>query len=99
MSLRPGRDPESFLFINENDLFILVSSRRDGISHMYFLDSLPNKLQKYFASNSKIIIYPQQNIQDYDSTNYEAPVEPLSKGLERIQWLGREIGNIFKKEN
>jgi Kef-type K+ transport system membrane component KefB len=86
-------------FINENDLFILVSSRRDGISHMYFLDSLPNKLQKYFASNSKIIIYPQQNIQDYDSTNYEAPVEPLSKGLERIQWLGREIGNIFKKEN
>lgn len=86
-------------FIDENDLFILASSRRNGISHMYFLDSLPNKLQKYLPLNSKIIIYPQQNVQDYDSTNYEAPVETLSKGLETIQWIGKGIGNIFKKED
>lgn len=66
---------------------------------MYFLDSLPNKLQKYFPLNSKIIVYPQQNIQDYDSTNYEAPTEAISKGLETIQWIGKGIGNIFKKED
>lgn len=84
--------------IQENDLFILVSSRKDGLSHLAVLENLPFKLQKYFPTNSKVIVYPQQVEHDYDSIDYEAPVEPLSKGIETIQWLGKEIGSIFKKE-
>lgn len=84
--------------INDSDLFFLASSRKDGVSYMSVLDSLPYKLEKYFAGNSKVIIYPQQFEITYDVIDYQAPVEPLSKGIETIQWLGKGIGNIFKKE-
>ncbi len=85
-------------YIQETDLFVLASSRKDGISHLTVLDNLPFKLEKYFAGNSKVIIYPQQFENTYDSIDYEAPVEPLSKGIETIQWLGKGIGSMFKKE-
>lgn len=86
-------------FIHEDDLFVLVSSRPTGISHLPVLDQLPYKLQKYFAYNSKVIVYPQQFDQEYASIDYEAPVEPLSKGIETIQWLGKGIGNIFRRDD
>lgn len=96
-------DWEDFLilsrFIHDMDLLVLVSSRRNGVSHLNALDNLPYKLQKYYPENSKVIIYPQQFEEVYDSPDYEEPVEPLSKGLETIQWLGKEIGSIFKKED
>lgn len=85
-------------FVHEDDLFVLVSSRPTGVSHLSVLDTLPYKIQKYFAYNSKVIIYPQQFEPEYASIDYEAPVEPLSKGLETIQWLGKGIGNIFRRD-
>lgn len=85
--------------IHADDLLILVSSRKEGISFLPALENFPEKLQKYFPSVSKVIVYPQQFVQDYESSDYEAPVEPLSKSLETIQRFTKGIGNIFKKED
>jgi hypothetical protein len=61
------------------------------------LDELPAKLEKHYNSNSKIIIYPQQNNNEFWSDNYEdISAEPLSKGIETLQKIGKGIGNIFK---
>lgn len=96
-------DWEDILILSRNihadDLLILVSSRREGVSYISALSSFPNKLQKYFGALSKVIIFPQQSIEDYDSSDYEAPIEPLSKSIETLQRFTKGIGNIFKKDD
>ncbi len=96
-------DWEDFLIlsrdISENDLIVLASSRKGAASYMGVLENMPHKLEKYFAANSKLIIYPQQFSQVYDRELYEdISVEPISRGIETIQKLGKGIGNIFKRE-
>lgn len=97
-------DWEDFLVIarhiNQGDLFILISARRGSVSFLNILENLPIKLEKHFSENSRIIIYPQQNESvDFLTENYEdISAEPLSKGIETIQKIGKTIGNIFKKE-
>ena len=85
--------------IKKEDLFILVSSRKGSASHITVLENLPNKLEKHFMQNDKIIIYPQsydhQNLfERFDDVN----AETINKGIETIQKIGKGIGNIFKKE-
>src|SRR5690606_21467571 len=45
-----------FKNIREDDLMVLVSARKGSPSHMGGLDRLPNKLEKHFSGNSKLII-------------------------------------------
>ncbi|HUZ60487.1 MAG TPA: cation:proton antiporter [Hanamia sp.] len=87
-------------YIHEDDLFILVSARKGSVSYMNLLEGLPVKLGKYFTANCKIIIYPQQNVNEYIDDNYdEFSTEPLNRGIEAVQKIGKGIANIFKKDN
>lgn len=83
--------------IREDDLIILAAARKGSTSHMGILDSIPTKMEKYFPSNSRILIYPQQ----YDSNIIERfndiSGEPINKGIEAVQKIGKGIGSIFKK--
>lgn len=95
-------DWEDFLIlarnIHDDDLFFLVSARRGAASHMNLLESLPAKLEKHFSANSRCVIYPQQFSQNYGIERYDdITAEPLSRGIETIQKIGKEIGSIFKK--
>lgn len=96
-------DWEDFLVfsrnVKENDLFVLISAKKGATSHVTILDSLPNKLEKHFALNNKIVVYPQQFSQNFMNERYDdISSEPINKGIETIQKLGKGIGNIFKKE-
>lgn len=96
-------DWEDFLVmashIHEDDLFVLVSARKGSISYKNLLDGLPAKLGKYFAANSKIIIYPKKN-NNYREDHYdEFPTEPLTKGIEAVQKIGKGFVKIFKKDD
>ena len=96
-------DWEDFLVLSRNihqdDLIILVSSRRGAPSYMPVLESLPAKLEKHFKTNSRIIIYPQQyNIEQSLEGFEDVNAETLNKGLETVQRIGRKIGGIFRKE-
>ncbi|MES2240527.1 MAG: cation:proton antiporter [Bacteroidota bacterium] len=85
--------------INEDDLFVLVSARKGSASYINLLEKLPSKLGKHFQFNSKLVIYPQQFDNSYITQRYEdISSQPLNKGIETIQKLGKDIGNIFKKE-
>jgi hypothetical protein len=48
--------------LNPNDLFIIVSSRKGGVSYSAQLDKLPYYLTRYFQKNSYILLYPQQTV-------------------------------------
>ncbi len=103
ISYNAFEDWEDFLVfsknVKENDLFVLISAKKGATSHMTILDSLPNKLEKHFPENNKIVVYPQQFSQNFMSERYEdISSDSLNKGIETIQKLGKEIGNIFKKD-
>lgn len=46
--------------ILDDDLFVVVNARRASISFTSDMDTLPDFLQKYFANNNLMVIYPEQ---------------------------------------
>lgn len=86
--------------VHEDDLFVLVSARKSAASYMTVLENVPNKLERYFTSHSRLIIYPQQFSKGHAFDRFEdVSSDPLNKSIETIQRLGKGIGNIFKKED
>ena len=76
---------------------MMFSGRKGSVSYHPLMDSLFFKLDKYFSDNSKLLIFPAQFDSDNKFEEYEdISTEPLSKGIETIQKIGKEIGNIFK---
>lgn len=85
--------------IQEDDLFVLVSARKGSASYMGLLENLPAKLEKHFATNSRLVIYPQRYDLDINENYDDISVTPLNKGIETVQKIGKGIGNIFKKSD
>lgn len=84
--------------VHSNDLFVLVSARKGATSYLSVLDNLPAKLEKHFANNNRFVIYPQQYTDNANVDQYtDISAEPLSKGIEAVQKIGKGIGSIFKK--
>lgn len=48
--------------ITENDIIIIIMSRKDYISSNTYFDNLPFKIEKSFKDNVKIAIYPYQTL-------------------------------------
>lgn len=98
-------DWEDFLIIskdiNEDDLFVLISARKGATSYIGVLENLPTKIEKYFPNNNRFVIYPQQfeNFSDDRYADLDISSEPLTKGIEAVQKIGKEIGSIFKKKD
>jgi len=92
---------DDFLVLSRNiysdDLVVLISARRTSISYLNYLDNIPNKLEKHFSENNKIIIYPQQH--EYLHGKYEdLSSGPIFKRIEVIDLLRKGLGNILKKD-
>lgn len=97
-------DWEDFFVISRNvhkeDLFVLVSARKGAASYLSKLDDLPVKLEKYFATNSRLVIYPQSYVGNIGFQQYEDfSAESLNKGIEAVQKISKGIGSIFKKKD
>lgn len=46
--------------VKEDDLFIVVSARKETVSYNKDLDEMPGKLERYFHKRNFIILYPEQ---------------------------------------
>lgn len=105
ISMQLFTDWEDFLIlskdIHQDDLFVLISARKGATSYTGALENLPAKLEKYFPTNSRLVIYPQQfdNFSDDRYPGLDISSEPLNKGIETVQKIGKEIGSIFKKKD
>ncbi len=84
-------------YINEDDLFVLISARKNAASYINYLDNIPNKIEKHFSKNNKIIVYPSQYNMVFER-NEDISSVPLVKGIQAIESIGKGIGNIFKKD-
>lgn len=85
--------------IHDDDLIVLIAARKGASSYIAALDNIPVKLKKYFPMNSKLIIYPQQYQDNISIVQYEDfSGEPLNKGIEAVQKIGKGIGSFFKSK-
>jgi Kef-type K+ transport system membrane component KefB len=103
LTFEPFSAWEDFLIlartVREDDLFVLISARKGSASYLGLLELLPSKLERHFEANNRIVVYPQLFAQDYWGEGYEdVSAEPLSRGIETIQKIGKGIGSIFRKE-
>jgi hypothetical protein len=85
--------------LQENDLLIVVSSRKGFVSYDNALDNLLVKMDRHAEQISKIIIYPQQvdtseKLDVYDDVS----AEPLNRSIETIERIGKGIGDIFRRD-
>ncbi|MBL7838390.1 MAG: cation:proton antiporter, partial [Bacteroidetes bacterium] len=93
-------DWEDFLILSrdiyESDMFVLVSARKNSVSYISYLDTLPVKLDKHF-NNNLIVVYPQQFNSSHSNEYENSNSEPLKKSIDVIEKVGKGIGSIFKK--
>ncbi len=97
-------ETEDFFMVNNNctpnDLVIFVSARRGAVSHYSGVDSFLAKLEKGMPENDQILIYPSQEIDENLYTGYDDfTTTPISKGVDAIQKISKEVGSIFKKQD
>lgn len=93
---------EDFFLLNNKieptDLLVFCSARQGAISYTSGIDVFRSKLEKAYPNNDRILIYPSQVIADNIYSTYEdISSSAISKGVETIQKIGKEVGNIFKK--
>jgi hypothetical protein len=83
---------------SEEDIIIFCSARPGAVSYQQGLDSFPAKLEKGYPDNDLIIIYPSQHSLDNIYGSYDDfDAVAITKGVEAIQKIGKEVGSIFKK--
>lgn len=94
---------ENFLVITKDispsDLIVFIASRRGSISYAPHLERIPDKFERYMNQNNLIVVYPQENVSGISMDDYEnfSP-DPINKGIEAIEQIGKGIGSIFKKD-
>ncbi|HEY0769565.1 MAG TPA: cation:proton antiporter, partial [Sphingobacteriaceae bacterium] len=87
--------------IKTNDLFVIVTSRKDHVSHNEQLDKLPYYLSTLFNSNSFIILYPKQleqgiNLEDLQQSDVSL-MGTLSDRMGTVGRIGSKLRQIFGK--
>ena len=95
---------EDFLILSselkQNDLLVIVASRKGHVSYNEYLDKLPYYLTNYFKHNSYILLYPKQleiglhmdDIQHIDTSLLES----ISEKVNLFGKTGNYIKKIFK---
>ncbi len=89
--------------LKQDDLFLIVSSRKGHVSYNSYLERLPYNLSAYFQKNSYIILYPKQmehgvkmeDIQHVDTTL----IDTIAEQVEVVNRAGDYIRNVFRKKN
>jgi Kef-type K+ transport system membrane component KefB len=91
-------DWDNFLDLSSNfqkdDNLIIVMSRKDKLSYQNNMSKIPSYLNKYFKTNSFIIIYPIQ-IGGTESTSIDLTNPTILEPLEKLDEIGKTIAKIF----
>lgn len=86
--------------VQEEDLFVLVAARKGATSYIGVLENLPAKIEKHFTAHSRFVIYPQQFTNILGSDQYaDVSSEPLNRGIEAVQKIGKGIGSFLRKKD
>ena len=83
--------------IKPDDNLILVLSRKDRPSYHANMLKIPSYLNKYFQTTNFILVFPMQTgVTDHSNMNLKDP--SILDSLEKLDDLGKTIGNLFKRK-
>jgi Kef-type K+ transport system membrane component KefB len=86
-------------YVGPDDMLIYISARRTSASYDNCMENIQEKLERNFPANSKIIIYPRAHHIDSKFSEYgDINPGPFNQGLERVQKIGKGLGNLLKRE-
>jgi len=86
--------------VSADDMLIYVAARRTSVSYENCMENIQEKLEKNFPIHSKIIIYPRTHHIDSKFSEYgDINPESLNQGFERVQKIGKDLGNLLKREH
>jgi Kef-type K+ transport system membrane component KefB len=92
-------DWDEFLFftreVKQNDLFIIVFSRRGYISYIPQFEKVPHYLTRYFHDNSFIILYPEQ-LESELASDFEQIENTLAEPIQENLGVFYKAGKIVK---
>ena len=87
-------------YVIPEDLLIYVGARRTSVSYENCMENIQEKLERSFPKNSKIVIYPRTHHIDSKFSEYgDINPESLNQGFERFQKIGKDLGNLLKREH
>jgi Kef-type K+ transport system membrane component KefB len=88
-----------FLIYNKSkeDLIVFCSARVGSVSYDPGVEVFSSKIEKACPNNDSIFIYPGLQLDQLYSNYEDISATPILAGVETIQKIGREVGNIFKK--
>lgn len=83
----------------EDDLFILVSARKQTVSYDFHVDEMAKKLNKNHEFTSFAVFYPEisKSLQDGNISDMTSP--SIEQNIEKVKQLTEKITGIFKKED
>lgn len=82
-----------------SDFVVFTACRAGTVSFDSQMDILIQGMDVAFEQNDYLLLYPGTISSDPTFSNYDdISTAPLAAGVETIQKIGREVGNIFKKK-
>jgi Kef-type K+ transport system membrane component KefB len=87
--------------LKQNDLFVIISSRKSQVSYIQPLSKLPHYLSSYFDQNSFLIIYPKQLEQGLDMGDIQKLEESVIgkfRGKGPLNKVSRLLGSFLARK-
>ena len=90
-----------FLYFDKKDHGIIVfcGARIGSVSYDLGTESFADKIEKACPNNDTIFIYPGMELDKMNENYNDISSTAINAGVETIQKIGREVGNIFKKSS
>jgi len=87
-------------YVGNEDFLIYIAARRASVSYENCMENIQDRLEKQFPQSSRIIIYPRVHHIDSKFSEYgDINPEPLNQGFEKVQKIGKDLGNLLKRDH
>jgi Kef-type K+ transport system membrane component KefB len=95
---------ENFDFLDkyrsDDNLYLILNSRKQTVSYDYHIDSLPKELHKNFEYTSFIVMYPEMADINYSTNEYiEVGNIAMQENLDKIMMVKDKVKEMFKRDN
>lgn len=85
--------------LNEDNLLVAIFARSGSVSDFLGMENLPLRFEKENTLLDRIFVYPSQTLSENFASYSDVSRGPLTLGVEAIQRLSKEVGEIFKKSD
>lgn len=80
----------------ENDMLILLSSRKSTASYHPLFENIPDMLQAHFAGYSSMVVYPEQQTGGPDMDTLLMEIPPASKTWSMITYAKQFVKRVLR---